>query len=390
MLRTIVQPWVRDVDPERWDALSGDPFSSHATLAALEAAGLPGVRTWYAVVEDGAGRWLAGAPLARVAVDAGRLTHGLFRGAIAGARRVRPGFLHTTLMLCGTPLSVGNPPVRLAPETDPRAALGTLAGVLRELADSEGAAWRAFKEFSPGGLDGARAALEPAGWIVAPSETNRVVDIRWRDYSAYLAELRSPYRYKVRKAARALEAAGVKVDDVPLTAAYDAEAHKLYEAVVDRAAVQLERLTPEFFRAFGRAHGDAARMLRFRRGGQVIGWVALLHAGDTVHDMFHGIDYAENEPCALYFNQLAATVRLAIERGAARLSLGQSTETAKARFGARPDPRWIAVRHRSAAVTALLRAGRSQLFPAPEPPERRVFTEPAARAEEGSPCASWS
>jgi hypothetical protein len=71
-------------------------------------------------------------------------------------------------------------------------------------------------------------------------------------------------------------------------------------------------------------------------------------------------------------------IRLAIERGARRLSLGQSTWEAKMRFGARPRPLWIALQHRSALVSAALRAARGPLFPAPRLVEHHVF---AARAE---------
>ena len=390
MLKAMVHQAIRDVDPERWDALSDDPFSAHATLAALEGAGLPGVRVRYVVLRDAAGRWHAGAPLACVEVDAARLTHGLFRGFIHAARRVRPEFLHPKLMLCGTPLSVGNPPARVWSGADPAEVWPALAGSLAAAADEHGAAWRAFKEFGPSQRASAEAALAPRGWIVAPSETNLRLDIRWGSFAQYLADLRSPYRHRLSKSSRALLAAGVEVDEVPLAAGFDPHIHRLYEAVVDRAAVQLERLTPEFFVAFGRAHGQAARLLRFRREGQVIGWVALLESNGTLYDMFHGIDYAASRECALYFNQLASVVRLAIERRATRLSLGQSTDDAKVRCGAAAEPRWIALRHRAPAVRALLAAGRRRLFPEPVSPRRRVFAARGDREEGSTRCATSS
>jgi hypothetical protein len=109
------------------------------------------------------------------------------------------------------------------------------------------------------------------------------------------------------------------------------------------------------------------------RDGTVVGWVAMLFADGVAYDLFHGIDYACNEELALYFNQLAAVIRLAIERGALRVSLGQSTDTAKARFGAVAVPLWIGLAHRSRAVTAAMRAGRRVLFPAHGAVRRRVF-----------------
>lgn len=370
-MRVAVLESIGAVEPARWDALGADPLSTHAVLAALEAAGLPGVSLWYALVEDDAGRTVGAAPLARVEIDGERLTHGVFRSSIGAVRHAVPDFLRTALMVCGTPLSVGNPPARLAPGGDGVCVLRELAGLLGELGDAERAPWRVFKEFAspPPGL---------SGWIVAPSESNSGITLRWPTFDAYVGSLRSAYRYKIRKAARHLVRSGIAVDVVPLAEGYGVELHALYEAVVDRAAVQLERLTPAFFTALGHALGDRAPLIRFTRDGVVVGWVAMLFADRVAVDLFHGIDYAVNESADLYFNQLAEVVRLAIARGARYLSLGQSTEVAKARFGAGSVPLWIALRHRSSAVTAVLRAGRTVLFPAKRVPPRHVFKSAAA------------
>jgi len=377
MLKLTLHDSIETIDAARWDSVGSDPLSSHAVLAALERAALPGVRTWYATIEDRNGRLAAAAPISRIEMDGGRLTHGAFRFLIRTVRKCHPGFLRTALMACGTPLSVGNPPLRLARDSDAVAVLRELAGLLRELGETERAPWLAFKEFQHGDLTAARAALagQGAGWILAPSEPNSRIRIRWRSYDEYLGDLRSHYRYKVRSAARRLAEQRVIVDVVPLAESYDSSLHALYEAVVERAAVQLEHLTPEFFVALGQAYPDKTPLIRFRRDGNLIGWVAMLFADEMAYDLFHGIDYAESEPTALYFNQLAEVVRLTIDRGARSLSLGQSTEIAKARFGGETVPLWVALRHRSTAITALLRGGRRLLFPAKSVPPRRVFRD---------------
>lgn len=370
---------IADIDRADWDGLGSDPLSSHAVLATLEQAALPGIRTWCATIEDLNGRVIAAAPIARIEVDAERLTHGLFRALIKAARKLHPGFLRTALMICGTPLSVGNPPVRLGQGLDFAAILGQLAGLLERLGKREGAPWLAFKEFPVEQLETARRALAGNGspWFIAPSEPNSVLPIEWSSYEEYLGNLRSHYRYKIRSASRALAGDGVSVDVVPLAEGYDKTLHPLYEAVVDRAAVQLERLTPEFFIALGQAYGDAAQLIRFVRDGRVIGWIAMLVSEDAAYDLFHGIDYAENDRTALYFNQLAEVVRFSIRSGARRVSLGQSTEVAKARFGARSVPLWVAVRHLNPIVGRLLRLGRRFLFPAKQVPPRHVFRQPS-------------
>jgi hypothetical protein len=379
MLRTRLFHRIDEVDPVRWGITGSDPFSSTAVLRALEKAKLPGVRMRYVVLEDPVGRWVAATSLASLEIDGARLTHGLFRGIIETVRRLNPGFLRTRLMVCGTPLSVGNPPVRLVRGTDAVVALRTLGGVLDEVAEEERSSWRAFKEFPATQLDAARMALcsGTSRWSLVPSEPNCGMSVPWRSFEAYLADLRSHYRYKIRKAARRLATDGVETDVAPLDGAYDARAHALYEQVFQRADVQLERLTEGFFRALGSAFGDRALLIRFRRHGELVGWVAMLLDGSVAYDLFHGIDYSGAGDSDLYFNQLASAVRLAIRRRVAYLSLGQSTLTAKARFGAEAVPLWLALRHRSAVLNRTIAAGRRKLFPGTEFPRRQVFREPA-------------
>lgn len=375
MLRVTVHDRLDEIDPDEWDALTRDPFSRTAVLGALEAAAMPGVRLWYATVRDARGSLRAAAPLARLPIDGGRLTHGAFRAGISWARHVHPGFLRTSLLLCGTPLSVGNRPVRLDPAVDPVRTYHLLAGVLDDLGRGEQVPWRVFKEFHAADVTAARIALTAGRrrWVLASSEPGNELSLPWRSYDGFLRSLRSHYRYKIRTAARRCADAGVVVDTVPLRDAYDHDAHRLYEAVADRAVVQLERLTPAFFRALGRAAGDAAVLIRFRQAGVLVGWVATLRAHRTLYDLFHGIDYAHNEPLALYFNQLATVVRYGTELGVRRIVLGQSTDTAKARFGAHTVPLWIALAHRTRAVTSAMHRSQHVLFPAAAPVERHVF-----------------
>ncbi|UCG86480.1 MAG: GNAT family N-acetyltransferase [Gemmatimonadota bacterium] len=368
---------IADVDPARWDASGKDVFSNYAMLKALEEAHLPGVRMRYATLANASGDIVAAAPITRIDVDAEHLTHGAFRLLIRAVRKGYDRFLRTRLIVCGTPLSVGSPPVRNRNGVDRGLVLKQLAGILHELGDVEQAPWRVFKEFDAPQLPTAAHVLGNSGlkWLMAPSEPNASIPIYWTSFAEYLACLRSHYRYKIRTAARKMTKAGVTVQVTGLSDAYDDSLHDMYDAVLSRAAVQFERLTPQFFRCVGRAFGDAVRLLVFHRDRRAIGWVVLLFDGDTVYDLFHGIDYSENEETALYFNQLAEVLKLAIQCGARRLSLGQSTEIAKARFGARPVPLWIGLRHRSRTVTATLRRGQRVFFPEKSLPQRRVFRE---------------
>ena len=377
MLTVTVHDRVADVDADQWDALGPDPFSSHAMLTVLERANLPGVRLWYATVADWTGKLLAAAPVTRIEIDGAKLTHGLFRSLIGLTRKGYDRFLRTSLMACGTPLSVGNPPIRAANGVDRPAIARELAGLLDDIGDAERAPWRVFKELGVPELSAANLALlaNRRPWLIAASEPNASLDIEWASYDEYLGSLRSHYRYKIRAAARKAERAGVTIETVSLGDGYTEEMHSLYDAVHQRAAVQFEHLTPEFFRGLGQVYGEAAPLVVFRRNGGIIGWVCMLFADGVAYDLFHGIDYRVNDETALYFNQIAAAIRLAIERKASRLSLGQSTEIAKARFGAQAVPLWIGLKHRSRTLTVALRGGRRVLFPERAAPDRHVFLD---------------
>ena len=383
-MRIRIHDHIGDIDPLRWDAVGDDPLSRHAVLLALEQAALDGVRMVYATIEDERGRPVAQVPFARLQMDGARLTHGLFRRGIETLRAIDSDFMRTALVICGTPLSVGNPPFRLAAGVDPVPVWVRVGSLTDELADELGAPWRAFKELAAGDLAAARA-LARQGWVTAPSEPGCLLRLRWRDFDHYLSSLRHPYRYKILKSARKLERAGVVVDVQPLAASYTADAHRLYEAVHERAEVQLERLTPEFFTALGRAYGDRARLIRFLHEGRLVGWVAVLVAGSRVHDLFHGLDYAANDRFDLYFNQISQVIRFALDSPATSLSLGQSTETAKSRFGAVADSKWSVLRHRRAMVTSVLKRAAPVLFPTRTVPARRTF-RPEIVEEVTSPC----
>lgn len=372
MLHARVFDSIREIEPGRWDGCDPDPFSSHAMLTVIERSRLEGVRMRYVLLESN-GDVQAAFPVSTIDVDAERLTHGWFRHGIRAARAVAPGFLFTRLCLCGTPLSIGNRPVRLAAHADATRVLRTAAGLLEELADESQASWRVFKELDARSLESFLAA-DLRDWLVVPSEPAMDVEVNWDCYDGFIGALRSPYRRKIRRSGEKLAQSNIRIVIEPLATAYRPSLHPLYDAVLERASVRLEHLNAAFFIEMGRAFGSRAVLIRFLREGHDVGWVCALRSGSVLHDLFHGIDYEWNGPADLYFNQLAAVLRHGSDLGVRRISLGQSTERAKSRFGAVPAPRWIALRNRSGTIDRALKAGRRILFPEQEVPALRVFS----------------
>lgn len=371
MLTSRFHETIRSIDPAAWDALGADPLGTHAVHAALEEAAPIGVRLRWVTLSDRTARMVAGACFAEIPIDGARLTHGLFRRLIGGARRLVPGLLKTRLLVCGTPLSVGGPAFRIGQGAHSGDVVRELGGLLREHARERGIPWAVFKELDDAG-DAAGRALDASRWIVVPSEDGWTLELPETDWNGYLASLRSHYRYRIVRDETAARDAGIECERMPL-AAWEPRWHPLYEEVNDRAEIALEKLNAEFFRVLGRAIGADGTLLHFRRDGRAVGFVVLVRHGGDLFDLFHGIDGACNAEVPLYFAQLAETIRFALATGARRLHLGQSCGQVKSRFGAVPSPRWIALGHESRLVHGALSFARGRLFPPPARPSRRVF-----------------
>jgi hypothetical protein len=86
-----------------------------------------------------------------------------------------------------------------------------------------------------------------------------------------------------------------------------------------------------------------------------------------------GLRYERLATYDVYFNLLAAIVKLAIERGCRRLDLGQTSYYAKQRLGGEGGKIYFYLRSRKRTVRALTWAFQRALFPELALRRQRVF-----------------
>lgn len=361
------------VDPAEWDALLApeDVQASHRFVRLCRDARVEDARYRHVLLHDARGL-AAFATLSALRVPLDLMSTRLARSAVALVRGVRPTFLRMPVALCGLPVSFGDSCLRARPDVDRAAVAETVATELARFGAETGASLLCLKELDP--AEAARwEAFGAHGFLPAPSLPTFVLPLPWRTFDAYLASMRAGYRRQAIASLRAARACGLTTRVVQDFGGECPRLFALYEQVMDRAPVQMERLGLAFFQELDRALGAASRALLVEQDGHLVASAVLVRAGTLDTFLLAGIDYARNRACHAYLNLVLAVVADAIGRGAAHLRLGQTSPDLKTRLGGVAESRTVRLRHARPVAHRLLAAARGALFPERPAPVRRVF-----------------
>lgn len=182
--------------------------------------------------------------------------------------------------------------------------------------------------------DPLRAHLRGLGYLELPSDGACVLNVRWPDFSGYLAHLPSRRAAQIRRERRTLERAQVTFRSARLDEELVGRLAPLAVQTYERygGGFTLEELSTRLSRAS--SHLDTMVVLA-ECGGTPLGFTAL-HAWDDVLYAAHlfGFDYERQGSLPVYFGVFFyAAIEFAIERGYARIDYGPAALTAKLRRG---------------------------------------------------------
>ena len=367
---------IADIDPAEWDAII-DPDDLQATHRFVSICQRSGVEqaTYRHVMVRSAGRLVAVASFSRMDVRLELLADKRLRAVIQRVRRASPGIMVVPVAFCGLPVSFGQSCLRIAPGADLPAVLGVIRRELEAFGAETDAVIYCFKEHGP--AERAIAApLRDGGYFRAASLPACRLAIRWRSFDEYLDALRAGYRRQARATLRAREVHGLRFRTVEEFGEHCPQIFALYEQVMMRAAVQLERLNLRFFVELNREMGPQSVAILVERHGETVAAAVLLFAPRLATFLLAGIDYRHNRVCHAYPNLVTEVVAEAIRRGATALEMGQTSYALKLRFGASTTERAIYLKCRNRFMHTFLEAARPALFPEVGPPARRVFRTP--------------
>jgi len=366
-ITTRIYDRIDNVDPEEWNSLvaGDDVLATHRFVKLCEDAALAGVHFRHVIVHE-RGRLAAIATLCTLDVRLDLMAGHSTRAVAAAVRRVFPPFLKARVLLGGLPVSLGSSNLRLAPGASPH-VLAALAKIAKEVATELDASVIAWKEFSPAetiALD----PLQAAGYLMLPSIPACTLAVRWTTLADYLTSMRAGYR---RQALTALRADGLAVRRIDDWREYCPRIFALYEQVMDRADMQLERLNLRFFQLLQPVLGCHALVVE--RDGRLLAAAIVHHAGATGLFLLAGIDYDDHREHGVYPRLVTEVIADAIAAGVRMLELGQTSYDLKRRLGALTVPRSLYLRHVSPALHHLVRVAAPTLFPDRYFAPRRVF-----------------
>lgn len=326
---------IDDVDPAEWNSLArpaGDPFMAIGLIRAVEESMASCGRFEYVLFRNPHGTPVAAACLCSYRVDASLLAEGTARIWAERIAKFCPWLFRHNVVFCGLPFSAGQSHLRIAPNVDPRPILRELDALARDLARRTRAKCIVFKEFNDDETD-RYAELPALGYHRADSPPMNVGQTGFDSFEAFVNSQKSKKRHPIRTSQKRFGNLELRVVQMRggdgADQIYTDEVHRLYDNVLDRATVKLERLPAEYFRALARNYPENSAFTFIYQGDRVVAFAASVFAGNTFHQMFVGIDYDLNPQVDLYFNLFFFALDAGYQLKPEILHVGQSADTFK-------------------------------------------------------------
>ncbi|HWA46222.1 MAG TPA: GNAT family N-acetyltransferase [Hypericibacter adhaerens] len=348
---------IAEVPAAEWDACAGtaNPFVTHGFLAALEESGsVGGDSGWiprHLLIEDGAGRLMAAAPLYLKAHSYGEY---VFDHGWAEAYERAGGQYYPKLQLSVPFTPVPGPRLLLRPGDEAGRYRDVLAATLVAAAEQLKVS-SLHATFLP---EEDAAALAEAGFLLRHG-----YQFHWRNrgygsFDAFLGDLSSRKRKAIKRERREVAAAGIALK--PLTGRdilekhWDAFFHH-YQAISDRKW-GMPYLTRGFFSLLGERMADRVLLVLAERDGRVVGGALNLIGSERLYGRNWGatgeIPFLHFEAC--YYQ----AIEFAIARGLQVVEAGAQGEH-KVQRGYLPvetvSAHWIADRGLRSAVSSFLK-----------------------------------
>lgn len=334
---------VSEIPAGEWDACAGggNPFVSHAFLAALEESGSATARTgWlpqHAALRDPGGRLLACAPCYAKSHSQGEY---VFDYGWADAFERAGGQYYPKLQVCAPFSPVPGPRLLVHPEAGmgPAAMAQGLSQACDDLGLSsvhvtfcEGAEWEALGE---------------AGWLQRLGTQFHWHNKGYGSFEDFLGALSSRKRKAIRRERRDAEASGFVLRTLrghEITPKHWRAFHRFYRSTTDKKWGRSAYLTQRFWPLLGEALGDAVVLMVAEQDGEPVAGALNLLGREALYGRNWGslVDapFLHFELC--YYR----AIDFAIEHGLPRVEAGAQGEH-KIQRGYLPSPtysaHWIA------------------------------------------------
>ncbi len=359
-MELVVASSIEDFTKSEWNRLFPGELEDWSYYRATERAQLAGFEWLYLGVRvDSELRAVAPAFITDYRLDT--TLDGYLRRVVGALARAAPALLRPRMLALGSPVAE-TCHAGFAPEATPVERLRMLALILagcEAQAALHGARLLALKDVGDAQSLLWERTLMASGMRRQPGLATAALDLPFASIDDYLATLSHATRKNLRRKLRSR--ASLRIEwRRDLDGIRDAVA-RLYRNTLERADMQLEELTPEFFDHVLTAIEGRASCVCYWFGDTLVAFNLVLHDGDRLIDKYIGMDYAHARDLNLYYVSWMENVRYAIEHRIATYQSGQGLPQEKLRMGSTLIPNWLWYRHRNRLIDGTMKTAERAL-----------------------------
>lgn len=183
------------------------------------------------------------------------------------------------------------------------------------------------------------------GFTIGKTLPTCILKMNWNSIEDYLRDLRSNYRYRVKKAARGCKDIIIKKID---GSSFDERLYQLYLNTYKKSKYKLEVLDINFFKYF------EGEFYVFENNQKPIGFHLLQQRNNHLYFMFCGMDYSYRSPSDLYYYMLLNIIGHGIKKRVDYIDFGQTSEQTKLRLGCKLRSKYFYANHSNQLINFLI------------------------------------
>ncbi|HEV2606618.1 MAG TPA: GNAT family N-acetyltransferase [Xanthomonadaceae bacterium] len=286
---------------------------------------------------------------------------GSTRTLVSTLARAAPGLLRPRMLALGSPVAE-TCHLGFAPDMAPSEQAGLLAMILdgcEAHAATAGIRLLAVKDAGQAQADLWEASLSARGMRRQAGLATASLALPYVSIDAYLTTLGRATRKDLRRKQRTRERVRIEWRH-DLDGIRD-EVARLYRNTRERASMQLEELTPDFFEHVLAELGERAACVCYWFGEELVAFNLLLRDADRLIDKYIGMEYRHARALNLYYLSWMENVRFAIEHGIPVYQSGQGLLGEKVRLGSTLSSNDLWYRHRNRLIDRTMKVAEHAL-----------------------------
>lgn len=213
-----------------------------------------------------------------------------------------------------------------------------------------------YKDFRHLSKESLAQPLQRKGYLPIQVQPAMRLHLRphWRQFDDYLADMKSKYRVRARRAAKKgqdFERKELSLEDLQ---ALEERLYELYINIAERADYNGFLLHPQYFTALKRAFPKQVKLFGYFLSGRLVAFYTAVFNKSEVEAHFLGFESELNASHQVYLNILYDLVHLSIYHHKSSLHFARTALAIKSSVGAEPEAMTLFMRQSSTLLNQVL------------------------------------